>query len=183
MGEGRPGVALAYRLEGADWKRIETKASIYEGENTPGIDALDAARSLSVIQTPNPTRKLPGQQASESAARMLDAAFPGQEESGKWMTLNTPGGALHYRASNPGDDSLRPTVPVRWEQDGKLVELEGLAAKEGERLGFQLRGGLLAVTVQSETSQAYVFDTRTKKNLVSVQGAESAAFWPEPSKP
>ncbi|WP_375765052.1 hypothetical protein NR798_25385 [Archangium gephyra] len=183
LGEGRPGLALAYRLEGADWKRFETKASVYEAENAPGVNVLDAARALSVVQSPTAARELPGQQASESAARMLDAAFPGQDESGKWMTLTTPGGALHYRASNPGDDSLRPAVPVRWEQDGKLAELEGLTAKEGDRLGFQLRGGLLVVTVQGETSHASVYDTRTKKNLVSVQGAESAALWPEPSKP
>ncbi|MFY0580493.1 hypothetical protein ACN28S_45225 [Cystobacter fuscus] len=179
-GEGSPGLALAYRLEGADWKRFEVKASVFEAANAPGVSALDAAKSLSFIQSPTPANVLPGKEASESATRMLDAALPGQDESGKWMALSTPGGTLLYRASNPGDDSLQPTAPVRWEQEGKLVELEGLTAKDGQRIGLQLQGGLLVVNVLSETSPAYVFDTRTKKNLVAVTQAESVALWPEP---
>jgi hypothetical protein len=179
-GEGMPGLAFAYRMEGANWKRFETKGSLYETPSAPGTKVLEAARAL-VVQTPS--EDLPGQKASESAARMLDAAVPGQDETGQWRSLPTPGGTLHYRAKQrPDEETLYyASTPVRWEQDGKLVELEGLTeTARYNRLGFQLQGGLLLIT---NPSSAYVFDTRTKKNLLSVEGVESPALWPEPARP
>jgi hypothetical protein len=181
--DSSPGLALAYRWEGSGWKRFETKASVYDAENAPGINALDAARSLSPVQSPTPSRELPGHEASVKSGKLLEASLPEQKESGMWMTLTTPGGMLHYRATNPGDDTLVPTAPLRWEQDGKLVELEGLKAKDGDGIGLRLQGELLLVTVQSEPNPAYVFNTRTKKRLLSVAGVASAAFWPEPARP
>jgi hypothetical protein len=181
-----PGLALAYRLEGSDWKRFETKVSTYEPETAPGINALDAAKSLASIPTPNPLPEgTPGQEASESTTKMLDAALPQQDKASKWMALPTPGGTLLYRgAVDYSDESFYPAAPARWEQDGKLVELAGLKAKDGDRLGFQLQDGLLILFVLGEDSRsAHVYDTRTKKNLASVQGVELATFWPAPSKP
>ena len=178
-GEGMPGLALAYRLEGGTWKRFEAKGSLYETAGAPEVRALEAAKTLSL---PKPSEDLPGQKASESAARKLDTALPGQDETGRWMSLTTPGGTLHYRAmQRPDDESLyHPSPPLRWEQEGKLVELEGLTAQQGDRLGIQLQGDLLLIT---GPSSVYVFDTRTKKNLVSLQDVEVATFWPEASKP
>jgi hypothetical protein len=181
--DSTPGLALAYRWEGAGWKRFETKASAYEAKDAPGINALDAARSLTPVQSPTPSGALPGQEASAKSSKLLESSLPVQQEEGRWMTLATPGGMLHYRATNPGDDTLVPAAPLRWEQDGKLLALEGLKAKDGDGIGLQLRGELLLVTVQSEARPAYVFDTRTKKKLLSVTGVASAAFWPEPTRP
>ncbi|HYI00979.1 hypothetical protein [Hyalangium sp.] len=183
-GEGLPGLALAYRLEGTEWKRFEAKASFFEPESSPGVDVLEAAKALPV-QTFSLFGDPPGQEASEGAAQRLEAALPGQEPSGKWMSLSTPGGTLHYRGRrDPEEGTFFPSAPVRWEQEGKLVELEGLTAKEGDRLGFQARGGLLlVVALAGETKSAHVFDTRMNKKLVSVKDIESASFSPEPSGP
>lgn len=181
-----PGLALAYRLEGSDWKRFETKVSAYEPETAPGLNALDAAKSLAAVPAPNPLPEgTPGQEASESAVRMLDAAVPQQDKASKWMALPTPGGTLLYRgAVDYSDESFYPAAPARWEQDGKLAELAGLTAKDGDRLGFQLRNDLLIVFVLGEDSRsAHVYDTRTKKNLAPLEDVEMATFWPEPSKP
>jgi hypothetical protein len=178
------GQAFAYRLEGADWKRFETKALSPDAEGTPGIEVLDAAKARP-DQTLSLFGELPGKEASEASARMLDAALPGQEPSGRWMTLATPGGPLHFRGlRDPEEDAFFPSAPVRWEQDGKLVEVEGLTAKTGERLGLQLREGLLLIFVLGEEGRlAHVLDSRTKKSLVSVKGLESATLWPASPKP
>jgi hypothetical protein len=181
--DSSPGLALAYRWEGSEWKRFETKVSVYEAEEAPGIHALDAAKTLSFVQSPTRPKELPGKETALESGRLLESSVPEQQESVMWMTLSTPGGMLHYAARNPGDDTLVPTTPVRWEQDGKLAELEGLKAKDGDLIRLQLRGDSLLVTVQSEANPAYVFDTRTKKNLLSVEGVESAALWPEPARP
>ena len=183
--EGTRGQALAFRQEGADWKRIESKPASFESEGGAGVNVLDAAKALP-DQTLSLFGDLPGQEAPEAAVKKLDAALPGQaqEKFGKWMSLSTPGGALYYwTALDPEDDSRYPSVPVRWEQDGNLVELDGLTARPGERLGFQVRGGLLLVFILGETRSAHVFDPRTKKSLVAVKDIESATLWPETSKP
>ncbi|AKJ04083.1 hypothetical protein ATI61_101822 [Archangium gephyra] len=178
--EGTPALALAYRQEGADWKRFEAKVVSSE---TDSVDVLDAAR----LPGPNPfmADSLPGQKASESAARMLKAALPPRDKFGQWMALTTPGGTLFYRAERlEKEDTPSPSAPVRWEQDGKLVELEGLMAKEGDPLVLRLRGDLLVINVLGEGSRsAHVYDTRTKKNLASVQDVDLATLWPEPSRP
>jgi hypothetical protein len=181
--EGPPGLALAYRLEGTDWKRIETKVGS-SGSESPGIDVLDAAQALPV-QTLFLFGDPPGQEASAEAARRLDTALPGQEPSGKWMSLSTPGGKLHYRSMmDPDDETFFPSAPVRWEQDGQLVEVKGLTARPGDRLGFQLRRGLLLIYVLAEeTRSAHVYDPRTKQRLVFVKDIDSATLWPEPSRP
>jgi len=170
------GVALAYRLEGADWKRFETKAT---GSHT----RLDANKS---IHDPGPSQtELPGQAASESAVRMLNAALKPKDKFGKWMALPTPGGTLYYRAmQEDADGTESPRGPVRWEQDGKLVELEGLSASADNLVIFQLRGELLVINVLGETNAASVFDTRAKKNLASVKDVGvPVTLWPEPARP
>ncbi|WNG58865.1 hypothetical protein F0U59_32135 [Archangium gephyra] len=180
--EGTRGQAFAFRREGAEWKNVESKPTTFD--SGPGVNVLDAAKALP-DQTLSLFGDLPGQAAPEAAVKKLNAALPGQAEGkiGKWMSLSTPGGALYYwTAQDPEDESTYPTVPVRWEQDGNLVELEELAARPGERLGFQVRGGMLLVFVMGETRSAQVFDPRTKKSLVTVKDIESATLWPEPSK-
>ena len=39
-------VALAYRLEGADWKQIETKSGALDPDGAPDVDMLDTAKAL-----------------------------------------------------------------------------------------------------------------------------------------
>jgi len=170
------GVALAYRLEGADWKRIETKV-------TGSYTRLDANKS---IHDPGPSKtELPGQAASESAVRMLNAALKPQDKFGRWMALPTPSGTLYYRAAQEDVDGTEsPRGPVRWEQDGKLVELEGLTASADNIVIFQLRGELLVINVLGRPPAASVYDTRTKKNLASVKDVGvPVTLWPEPTRP
>jgi len=174
---GGQGLALAYRWEGADWKRFETKVG---GSST----ALDANNSL-YDPGPSRTESLPGQEASKSTAQMLNKALRPQDRFGKWMALPTPGGNLLYRGKQLDPDSnAMSSAPVRWEQNGKLLEPEGLTAKPGDTVVFQLRDELLVINVLGETQSAYVFDSRTKKNLASVKDiAVPVTLWPEPSRP
>ncbi len=160
--DGSPGLAHAYRLEGEAWKRIETKGSRFESDIAPGTRELEAARTMAPVWKASLPEGMVGEEASESAVKLLDAALPGQEESGQWMTLNTPGGRLHFRGTL-GGEFLYPSAPVRWEQDGKLVEVEGLSAKPGDALGFQVKAGWLLIANYGESRGVQVWSTRTKK--------------------
>jgi hypothetical protein len=176
--DGSPGLAHAYRLEGETWKRIETKGSRFESDIAMGTRELDAVRAMLPAFKASPPEGMVGEEASESAVKMLDAALPGQDESGQWMTLNTPGGKLHFRGTL-GGEFLYPSAPVRWEQGGKLVELEGLTAKPGDSLGFQVKEEWLLIANYGEPRSAQVWDTRTRKQMLSLEGANAPAFWPK----
>jgi hypothetical protein len=180
--DGSPGLVHAYRLEGEAWKRFETKGSRFESDIAPGIRELEAVRQMQPVYKASLPERMVGEEASESAVKMLDAALPGQEESGQWMTLSTPGGKLHFRASQ-GGEYLYPSVPMRWEQDGKLVEVEGLSAKPGDFLGLQVKEEWLLVANLGESPGAQVWDTRTKKRMLSAEGANAPAFWPTAGTP
>ncbi len=116
--EGSPGLAHAYRLEEGGWKRVETKASGFESDLALGIHALDTLKGLMPIESASPVElSMPGKEAPKSVAKKLDAAFPGQDESGQWMALSTPGGTVYFRGTL-GGEKLYPSVPVVWEQGG-----------------------------------------------------------------
>ena len=181
--DGSAGLAHAYRLEGQTWKRIETKGSRFESDIAPGTRELDAAQAMLPVWRASPPDAMPGGEASESAVKLLDAALPGQDESGQWMSLNTPGGTLHYRAAQ-GGEYLYPSAPMRWEEGGKLVELEGLSAQPGDSVGLQVKEEWLLIANYGESRGVQVWDTRTKKRMLSLEGANAATFWPKPaSKP
>jgi hypothetical protein len=175
--DGSAGLAHAYRLEGETWKRIETKGSRFESDIAPGTRELEAVRAMAPVWKASPPERMVGQEAAESAVKLLDAVLPGQDESGQWMTLNTPGGKLHFRGTL-GGEYLYPSAPVRWEQDGKLEELEGLSAKPGDWLGFQVKEEWLLISNHGESRGVQVWDTRTKKRMLSVEGASAPSFWP-----
>jgi hypothetical protein len=178
-GGGAPVLAMAYRWEGAEWKRFETKTLSGAGENSDaGIGTLDATRALVVAKTPA-TDLLPGEDAAESVVRKLDAAAPGLEGDGKWRAVTTPGGPLYYRAVEEQGDTFA-AGPLRWEQEGKLVEPEGLGVRDGALIQLQVRGELVLVfVVDADPRAAHVLDSRTKKKVVSVTDVKDPTLLPE----
>ena len=171
-------LVLGYRWEGTEWKRVEAKV-------TGDASELDTAKSLyapGVLSNPEP----PGQALAGAEAQRLSTTFSPKDRHGKWMALSTPGVKVVYRAQQKdADEDPSPTTPIRWMQGDTLEELEGLTVKNGTSLVIQQRDALLNLnTDDSGVISAYVFDTRTKKNLLSVKGlATNATLWPEPSKP
>lgn len=180
--EGSPGLAHAYRFEEGGWKRIETKGSRFEAGLAPGTRELEARKALLPIAKASPPEDNPGQEAPESAKKKLDAAFPGQDESGEWMLLSDSGGSIFFRGTL-GGEFLYPSVPVVWEQGGKLVEVEDLMAKKDDVLDLRLQEGLLLIANYGDPRSAQVWDIRTKRLLLSVERANAPAFWPQPGKP
>jgi hypothetical protein len=183
-GSGSPGLAHAYRQEGESWTRVETQASNFETDVAIGTHALQALKVLQPIARSSvPTDRMPGKDVSEDVAKKLAAAFPAlTDETGQWMEFPTPGGAVYYRGVQ-GGEYLYPTLPMRWEQDGRLVELEGLKGKPDDFMNLQLMDKFLLIINYGDPRSAQIWDTQTKKLVFSAEGANAAAFWPSPSKP
>lgn len=181
--EGLPGLAHAYRLEEGDWKHLETKGSAFESDIAPGTRVLDAMKTLMpVAKASAPEERMPGEEAPEAAVKKLDAAFPGQDESGQWMVLTTPGGPIYYRGTL-GGEYLYPSAPIAWEQEGKVVAPDGLWAKPDDFLGLELQAEWLLITNYGTPRSAQVWNTRTKERVIAAEDANAPAFWPKPGGP
>ena len=115
---------------------------------------------------------------------MLKAELPPRDRFGQWMALPTPGGTLLYRGERlEKDDAPSPAAPVRWEQDGKLVELDGLMAKPDDVLDLQVQEGLLLIANDGAPRVAQIWDARTKERVLSLEEANAPIFWPPPASP
>lgn len=181
--EGAAGLAHAYRYEEGNWKRVETKASHFESDLAPDVRNLEAEKTLMpVVPDPGLAPHMPGEQASEAAAKKLDAAFHPEDEGGQWMAISTPGGAVYFRAAE-GGEFLQPSLPVVWEQAGKLVALKGLSVKPDDGFDLQAQDGLLLIFTYGEPYIAQVWDTRTKERVFSAEQANAPTFWPKPGGP
>jgi hypothetical protein len=181
--EGAPGLAHAYRLEEGGWKHVETKGSGFESDLAPGTRVLDTLKTLMpVAKASPPQQRMPGKEAPEAAVKKLDAAFPGQDESGQWMAVTTPGGTLYYRGTL-GGEYLYPSAPVAWEQEGKLVAPDGLSAKPDDSLDLELQDDWLLIANYGTPRSAQIWNTRTKERAVSAEDASAPAFWPKPGGP
>ncbi|WP_434384697.1 hypothetical protein [Melittangium boletus] len=168
-------MCLAYLWDGTTWKRVEQKLLGSPLE-------LSARRSL-YDPTPERTETVVGAPASKAQAQRLTAARKPTDRYGKWMALPTPGGPLLYRARQEDKDGT-PTAstPVRWEQDNTLVAPEGLTPPPDTDISVLLSDTYLILNVSGEPNTAAVFDTRTKKNLHTLQApGDRALFWPAPA--
>jgi hypothetical protein len=181
--EGGPGLAHAYRFEQGGWKHLETKGSHFESDLAPGTRNLDAVKTLMPIAKASaPEDRMTGKEAPAAAAKKLDAAFPGLDESGQWMVLSTSSGPVYFRGTL-GGEVLYPSAPVAWEQEGKLVAVEGLMAKPDDFLALYLQDGLLLIANYGDPRSAQIWDLRTKQSVLSVEEANAPTFWPKPGSP
>jgi hypothetical protein len=181
--EGSPGLAHAYRLEEGGWKRAETKGSTFETDIAQGTRVLDTLKTLTAVAKASaPEQEMPGKEATEAAVKKLDAAFPGQDESGQWMELTTPGGPIYYRGTL-GGEFLYPSAPIAWEQEGKVVAPDGLWAKPDDFIGLRLQDEWLLIANYGTPRSAQVWNTRTRDRVIAAEDASAPAFWPKPGGP
>ena len=180
--EGIPGLAHAFRLEGSEWKRVETKATSY------GWDYASETRALTSYEELGPTPeklRTAGEAAfkpvpeGSAALAALDAVQRTTEEGG-WKQLELPGGPLYAWESAEGEFPYL-TTPVR------VLGPRGPVAPEELHLtgAFLLmaRGPLALVDPQGgeDKPQALLWNAQTRKLVATVNDKRTVSFWPKPS--
>jgi hypothetical protein len=177
-GPGVPGLALAYRLEGGGWKRVEAKPARFNASSAPGVEVLDTVRAL----TPTWSASLPthaqGRKVAPERVGALNAAAQGAEGEGWWMELSSPEGTLYYRAREEGPNVVMGP-PLLWARSGAPVALKDVAEPDAY-LGFQLQRGLLLVTAYGGYAAAHAWEPAEARRVASVPEVYAPAFWPTP---
>jgi hypothetical protein len=180
--DGSAGLAHAYRREGEAWKRVETKASSFDGdaaEETSGLEALKqlgptSATAAQQVRSEEVTEEQAA--ALEKAAPVRPAAEEAEGGTNPWARFNTPGGPLYHRLQVVEREI--PVLPLRWEVGGALAEPEKLALPEGTAITLETRGDVLLIA--ADNSAVRVYDAKQKKHLLSLEEAFRPSFWPRP---
>ncbi|HLL04453.1 MAG TPA: hypothetical protein VK539_27970 [Myxococcaceae bacterium] len=181
--DGQPGLAHAFRLEGSEWKRFETRDTSYGWDHAAGVSALGAYDAIGptpekLMAAANEALK-PVAEGSPALAA-LNAVKQTSDETGSWKQLEIPGGPLYIWEAS---DSELPVLsaPVRIMGAQGLVELEGLSLSG--YLSLAARGDLVLVGAAGNqgSTVAHLWNARTKKAVTSLPDKHTVTFWPKPS--
>jgi hypothetical protein len=181
--DGIPGLAHAFRLEGGDWKRFETKDTSYDWDYAAGIRALDAYDAM------GPTPEKLSAAATEALKPVLEdspvfaalsAVRKPSDETGSWKQLELPGGAVYVWEAS---DSELPylSAPVRVMGEKGLVEPEALKVSGGLSLAARGEQVLLVFTDTEGKPVARLWNAKTKKLVTTLADKPTLSFWPKPS--
>ncbi|MFN3430008.1 MAG: hypothetical protein ACK46X_08645 [Candidatus Sericytochromatia bacterium] len=187
--EGMPALAIAYRREGASWKRTEIKLTTTGWDYAMGIRALDAANALTPDSTDMREEKDLDAVQDPALMKRLGGLDPNvaTPDDGEWAKLTTPGGPVFiWRESG---EFLHSSNLLAWGPASKPTRIAGLEFKHSSPhvyrqgapnlrlVSVNLRGNHMLVT-DSDGAFPRLFDTLTKKRVPVFEGAVGASFWP-----
>lgn len=187
--EGMPALAIAYRREGASWKRTEIKLTTTGWDYAMETRALDAANTLTPDSTDLREEKDLDAVQDPGLMKRLSALDPkvATPDDGEWARLTTPGGPVFiWREAG---EFLHSSNLLAWGPAAKPTRIAGLEFKHSSPhvyrqgapnlrlVSVTLRGNLMLVT-DGDGAYPRLFDTVTRKRVPVFEGAVGASFWP-----
>lgn len=180
--DGLPGLAHAFRLEGGEWKRIETKDTSYGWDYAADVRALDAYDAIG----PTPEKlEAAAREAlkpvAEDAPELAQLnAVQQTSDTGNWKQLETLGGPLYAWESQDGEFPVL-SMPVRVKGAKGLIEPEGLDLREA--ISVSTRGEWVLFRGQGSEDEhvARLWNVKTNKLVTSRIANTWVTFWPKPS--
>lgn len=172
--DGMPGLAHAFRLEGEQWKRIETVSTAYETDFASGVEALSAAKTLG-RRGPSYPYELSAFESlapERPEAKILAAAAPrGEEDGGEWGTVQT--GTITLYAWAETSEVLLPKAELYRLQGNTLKPFE-LPLEKSSYVELQARGPYLLLTGGEE--QAWLFKVPNPQPIARWKGVYGMSF-------
>lgn len=187
--EGIPALAIAYRREGASWKRTEIKLTTTGWDYAMETRALDVANTLTPDSTDLREEKDLDAVQDPGLMKRLSALDPkvATPDNGEWAKLTTPGGPVFiWRESG---EFLHSSNLLAWGPATKPTRIAGLEFKHSSPhvyrqgapnlrlVSVNLRGNHMLVT-DGDGAYPRLFDTVTRKRVPVFEGAVGASFWP-----
>jgi hypothetical protein len=187
--EGIPALAIAYRREGATWKRTEIKLTTTGWDYAMEARALDAANTLTPDSADLREEKDLDAVQDPALMKRLSALDPkvATNDDGEWAKLTTPGGPV-FIWREIGEFAHSSNL-MAWGPAAKPTRIAGLEFKHSSPhvyrqgapnlrlVSVTTRGAHMLVT-DAEGAFPRLFDTVTKRRVPVFEGATGASFWP-----
>lgn len=178
--EGLPVLVHAYRLEGADWKRIETKLSSDGWDYGLGVGALDANRALGPRSVELLDTHAQGDSPEGAALEALTKHAPKKatsEDDGHWIFLGVGGARVSV-----------------WEVTGEFAHTTGLVVAndqplaergftDGDLVALRSSGPHLLISNGHVGTHPRLYEFPSGKLVYRSDTARAVTFWPTTAKP
>jgi hypothetical protein len=170
--DGIHGVALAYRLDGDRWKRVEAKFTTFGWDYAAGVHAVEIAGKLGPTSISlEEDRGKWGEVKKEDAHTAELEKLRASGDEGMWAKLESPAGTVFFYEESA--EISYPAMPVRWLDGDKLAELPGLDLDGA--IVINVKEGHLLIKKGGEVR---LYNLRGKKKLFAAGNTLSAVFWP-----
>lgn len=178
--EGIPVLVHAYRREGAEWKRVETKLSSDGWDYALGVAALDAFRTLGPRSTQLLESHAQGDSAEGEVLTALKKHAPKKaksEDDGHWIFLGAGGTRVYV-----------------WEVSGEFVHTTGLVVAndqplaelgftDGDLVALRSSGAHLLISNSNVGTHPRLYELPSGKLVYRSDTARAVTFWPTTAKP
>jgi len=187
ISEGLPVLVHAYRREGSEWKRTETKLSTTGWDYAMGVKELETFGKLGPRSVELASALVQGEPVGAAEAKRLKALLPKgtTSEDGEWVRLGAAG-AEGTDGGSGGSGAARVTV---WQVTGEFSYATGLVALGGKalpKLGFTdgdlvalaTSGPYLLVSASNVGTHPRLYALPSGKLVFGSDTARAATFWP-----
>lgn len=180
--EGLRVVVHAYRREGSDWKRLESKVSTVGWDYGLGVKELEAHGRLGPRSTELTASHAQGDIAEEAALPGLMALAPKDAgpDDGQWIFVGAGGTRVYV-----------------WEISGEFAHTTGLIAlsapapkrlpklgfTDGDLVALNTSGAHLLVSGSHVGTHPRLYELPAGRLVFSSDSARAATFWPTTAKP
>jgi hypothetical protein len=178
--EGLPVLVHAYRREGTEWKKFETKLSTTGWDYGLGVKELEASRKMGPSTEDMLSAHLQGDSAEGDIVPELMKLAPkgAKEDDGNWIFFGAGGARLYV-----------------WEIQGEFVYTTGLIAAgsppavlpklgftDGDLVAIRTSGPFVLISDSSSGTHPRIYEMPAAKLVFSSDTARAATFWPTTAK-
>lgn len=179
--EGLPVLVHAYRREGAEWKRFETRLSTTGWDYGLGVKELEAQHKLGRSSEQLLASMAQGDVVDgEDLAALAKLSPKGAgADDGQWIFLGAGGVPLYV-----------------WEVSGEFAHTTGLIARgappvvlpklgftDGDLVAIRTSGPFVSIATSDVGTHPRLYELPAGKLLFSSDTARAATFWPTTAKP
>jgi hypothetical protein len=177
LSEGIPVLVHAYRRDGAQWTRIETKLSTTGWDYGLGVQELEAFRALGP-RSVNLTAPHAQGDAADLASLATLAPKGASADDGSWIFVGA-GGARLYVWEITGEFAY--TTGLLAGVDGK--PLPKLGFTDGDLVAIRTSGPHVLISASNVGTHPRVYEYPAAKVIFSSDTARAVTFWPTTAKP
>lgn len=178
--EGLPVLVHAYKREGAEWKKFETKLSTTGWDYGLGVKELEASRKLGPSTEDLLSAHIQGDSAEGDIVPALMKLAPkgAKEDDGSWIFFGAGGARLYV-----------------WEISGEFVYTTGLIAAgsppavlpklgftDGDLVAIRLSGPYVLISDSASGTHPRMYELPAAKLVFSSDTARAATYWPTTAK-
>lgn len=178
--EGMPVLVHAYKREGTDWKKFETKLSTTGWDYGLGVKELEASRKMGPSTEDMLSAHLQGDSAEDDIVPELMKLAPkgAKDDDGHWIFFGA-GGTRFYVWEIQGEFVYTTGLIVAGSPPAVLPKL---GFTDGDLVAIRMSGPYVLISDSASGTHPRMYEMPAMKLVFSSDTARAATYWPTTAK-